>query len=93
MYDVYVGKVQEREIDFIAMRGNEKMYIQVSDNISDENTFMREIAPFAKIRDAYPRLLIARTRNPEVDFEGIRILNLSDWLCDFNDGNKIAKLG
>ena len=43
-------------------------------------TFARELAPFAKIRDAYPRMLIARTRNPETDFEGVRIVNLADWL-------------
>ena len=45
-----------------------------------EETFDRELAPFAKIRDGYPRLLIARTRNPETDFEGVRIVNLADWL-------------
>lgn len=80
-YDVYVGKVREREIDFIAMRGSEKFYVQVSDNIAAQETFERELAPFAKIRDGYPRILIARTRNPETDFEGIRIVNLADWLC------------
>ena len=52
------------------MRGSEKIYIQVSDNIAAAETFKREIAPFAKIRDGYPRMLIARTRNPEADFEG-----------------------
>ena len=80
-YDVYVGKVQDLEIDFIAMRGSEKSYIQVSDNIAAQETFERELAPFAKIRDGYPRTLIARTRNPETDFEGVRIVNLADWLC------------
>ena len=79
-YDVYVGKVQDLEIDFIAMRGSEKFYIQVSDNITAQETFERELAPFAKIRDGYPRTLIARTRNPETDFEGVRIVNLADWL-------------
>ena len=79
-YDVYVGKVQDLEIDFIAMRGSEKFYIQVSDNITAQETFERELAPFAKIRDAYPRMLIARTRNPETDFEGVRIVNLAEWL-------------
>ena len=79
-YDVYVGKVQDLEIDFIAMRGSEKSYIQVSDNITAQETFERELAPFAKIRDGYPRMLIARTRNPETDFEGVRIVNLADWL-------------
>ena len=80
-YDVYVGKVRNLEIDFIATRGSEKLYIQVSDNIAAPETFARELAPFAKIRDGYPRMLIARTRNPETDFEGVRIVNLADWLC------------
>ncbi len=79
-YDVYVGKIQDREIDFVAMRGGEKAYIQVSDNIADGTTFEREMAPFAKIRDGYPRMLIARTRNPETDFEGVKIVNLAAWL-------------
>ncbi len=79
-YDVYVGKIQDLEIDFVAMRGSEKIYIQVSDNIAAAETFKREIAPFAKIRDGYPRMLIARTRNPQTDFEGVRIVNLADWL-------------
>ena len=81
-YDVYVGKVQDLEIDFIAMRGSEKAYIQVSDNIAAQETLERELAPFAKIRDGYPRMLIARTRNPETDFEGVRIVNLADWLSE-----------
>ena len=62
------------------MRGSEKIYIQVSDSIAAAETFKREIAPFAKIRDGYPRMLIARTRNPQTDFEGVRIVNLADWL-------------
>jgi uncharacterized protein len=80
-YETYVGKVGDLEIDFIAMRGNEKMYVQVSTDISDKETFRREIAPFAKIKDAYPRLLLARTRQPEYDYEGLRIVNLADWLA------------
>ena len=79
-YDVYVGKIQNLEIDFVAMRGSEKIYIQVSDNVADPLTFEREMAPFAMLRDGYPRMLIARTRNPETDYEGVRIVNLSDWL-------------
>lgn len=79
-YEVYVGKVGTLEVDFIALRGSEKLYIQVASDISATETFKREVAPFFKIRDVYPRLLLARTRHPESDYEGIRVLNLADWL-------------
>ena len=79
-YDVYVGKFYELEIDFIALRGSEKMYVQVSSDVLSRETFQREIEPLAKVKDAYPKMLIARTRNPETDYEGIRIVNIVDWL-------------
>ena len=79
-YDVYVGKVMDLEIDFIAMRGSEKLYIQVAENITESETLNRELKPFGKVRDGYPRLLIARTRHSEVDKEGVRVINLADWL-------------
>ena len=59
-YQVYVGKLYQKEVDFVAMCGNEKLYIQVSDNISDIATFNREIDPLVKIKDAY-KMLLART--------------------------------
>ena len=66
----------------MAIKRSEKIYIQVSDNISDDKTFEREVSSLLQIKDAYPKMLIARTRNDEYQYEGIKIVDLADWLLE-----------
>lgn len=79
-YEVYVGVLYKKEVDFVAIKRNEKFYVQVADNISATETFRQEITPLLEIKDAYPKSIVTRTRHEQYDHEGVRIIDIADWL-------------
>ena len=80
-YDVYIGQLDENEIDFVAVNNNDISYYQVSATTLDENTLKRELAPFKKVGDNYPKYLLTLDEAfGNVDYDGIKKKNVLDWL-------------
>lgn len=82
-YDVYVGDIDDGEIDFVALGSDETAYFQASATTLDETTLNRELAPFKKVRDNYPKtLLTLDTLFTDANYEGVRKRNVIDWLLE-----------
>lgn len=81
-YELYAGLLYKKEIDFVAVRRNEKLYIQVAGSIDDPDTLRREIEPLLKIKDAYPKMILTRTRQEAYQDEGVQIMDVADWLIN-----------
>ena len=79
-FDVYVGKIDELEVDFVAQEQNGLHYIQVAATVRDENTLTRELASLKRIPDNYPKTILTLDEDPAADYNGIRRLNALDWL-------------
>lgn len=82
-YDVYVGKVDELEVDFVAMDDQRVTYYQVAATVREENTLQRELKSLQKINDHYQKLILTLDEDPEADYEGIRRVNVLDWLMGY----------
>lgn len=79
-YEVYVGKVDELEVDFVAVEQNRTIYYQVAATVRDESTLQRELAPLQKINDHYQKFILTLDEDPEADYDGIRRINALEWL-------------
>lgn len=79
-FHVYVGKVGELETDFVAEKPNEKLYIQVTESMQSPETRARELRPLKRINDNYEKIVLSMDRNYINSYEGIKSLNLIDWL-------------
>lgn len=78
--EVYIGKINDLEVDFVAMSKNNMTYIQVAASIRDEKTLERELIPLEKIDDSYPKYILTLDDVPEANHKGIKIVNALDWL-------------
>ncbi len=79
-YDVAIGKVDSSEVDFIAAKAENKLYVQVTESMLGEDTRRRELAPLQKIPDNYEKIILSLDRGLEESYEGIRVLSIIDWL-------------
>lgn len=79
-FDVYVGKIDDFEVDFVAQTQKKTIYYQVAATVRDENTLLRELKPLQKINDNYPKVILTLDDDPEADYDGIRRINALDWL-------------
>ena len=81
-YDVAIGKVDQAEVDFIATRADDKLYVQVTESMTNEDTRRRELAPLQKIKDNYEKIVLSLDPGMDTSYDGIKSLNLIDWLID-----------
>lgn len=79
-YRVYIGKIGDTEIDFIAEKPNEKIYIQVTESMQSEDTRERELRPLKMVADNYEKIVLSMDRSYINSYDGIKVVNLLDWL-------------
>ena len=86
-YDVYVGKIDSFEVNFVAQNSKGILYYQVALSVRDEKTLERELRPLMAIRDHYPKMILTLDDDPEAQYDGIRRINARDWLLGLTDNS------
>ena len=81
-YDVAIGKIDNQEVDFIATAADNRLYIQVTESMQSEDVRKRELTPLQKIRDNYEKIVLSLEPGLDASYDGIKSLNLMDWLLD-----------
>lgn len=81
-YDVAIGKVGNAEIDFIAAKADEKIYVQVTESMESETVRVRELAPLQGIADNYEKIVLSLHPGLETSYDGIKSIDLIEWLLE-----------
>jgi len=79
-YRVHVGKVGDTEVDFVAEKPSEKLYVQVTESMMSESVRERELRPLGAIRDNYEKVVLSMDKNYITSYDGIKVLNIMDFL-------------
>lgn len=81
-YQVYVGQVGEYEVDFVAQSYEETIYYQVAATVRDKETLARELNSLQRINDNYPKIILTLDEDPKADYDGIKRINVLEWLLE-----------
>lgn len=81
-YDVSIGKIDNSEVDFIAIKADDKLYVQVTEAMTNEDVRKRELAPLQKINDNYEKIILSLNPGMDSTYDGIKSLPLIDWLIN-----------
>ena len=81
-YDVAIGKVDNLEVDFIATKADEKLYVQVTESMTSDDVRTRELTPLMKINDNYEKIVLSLNPGLDSSYEGIKSISIVDWLLE-----------
>ena len=90
-YDVAIGKIDNLEVDFVATNANEKIYIQVTESMLNEEVRERELKPLLRIPDNYRKLVLTLEQSLDAEYEGIQVRGIVEWLLrGYSDERKYS---